>query len=205
MKMALLQPSKPPFTMPPTKKIAGQVSDFNQGLQFGSYDFEDLRHRYNDGVQVMPDQILIYCKESPGSDTKKKYIPRKPDQIVGQGFYHYVAAKLEALARGDSISAKLVLPAQMNQYDVRIYKNRIQDNRIQLAVELDNWLLRLFAPNIEVEYDLSNRRLLWYRGISMVSNKDKKNIQVVTTYDYSQKPSLLTYRVRPGLISTGRR
>jgi hypothetical protein len=176
-----------------SQKIAGQVFDFTQGSQFGSYDFRDERHRYNDGVRVMPDQILIYCKENPKSDTKRKYLPRNSDQIVGQGFYQYVASNLEALARGDSISAKLVLPAQMGQYDVRIYKNRIQGNRIQLVVELDNWFLRLFAPNIEVEFDLNSRRLLWYRGISMVSNKDNKNIEIVTTYDYPQQSSLLAY------------
>jgi hypothetical protein len=92
----------------------------------------------------------------------------------------------------------------MGQYDVRIFKNRIQGNRIQLTVELDNWFLRLFAPSIEVEFDLGNRRLLWYRGISMVSNKNNKNVAVVTTYEYPQQSSLLAYRTRLGLISPGR-
>jgi len=62
-----------------------------------------------------------------------------------------------------------------------------------LTVELDNWLLRLFAPDVEIEYDMKNRRLLRYRGISMVSNSSRKNYEVVTTYDYSQQPSLLAY------------
>lgn len=134
-------------------------------------------------------------KENPEADTKRKYLAKKPDQIVGQGFYQFVAANLDALARGRGISAKLILPAQMNQYDVRIRKRHIQGNRMQLVVELDNWFLRLFTPNVQVEYDLESRRLLWYRGISMVSNKDNKNVEVITTYDYLQKPSLLSSRV----------
>lgn len=180
-----------------TQKIARQVSDFSYGAQFGSYDFIDERHRSNNGVRVMPDRILIYNQKNPKTEAEKKYLPRKSDQIVGQGFYQFVAANLDALARGQSLSAKLVLPAQMGQYDVRISKHRIlQGNRIQLKVELDNWFLRLFSPNVEVEYEIDTRRLLWYKGISMVSNKDNQNVEVVTTYDYSQPPSMLGSRTK---------
>ena len=186
------------------RKIAKQLSDFTHGPQFGSYDFKDERHQYNDGVRVMSDQILLYAKENPAADTQKKYFEKKPDQIVGQGFYQFVAANLEALARGNSISAKLVLPAQMNQYDIRIRKQHIQGNRMQLVVELDNWFLRLFTPNIQVEYDLKNRRLLWYRGISMVADEDNKSVEVVTTYDYHQPPSLLSSRVKQEVNSSKR-
>ena len=187
-----------------TQKIATQVSDFTHGAQFGSYDFTDERHKYNDGVRVMSDRIMIYCKENPEADTKRKYLSKKPDQIVGQGFYQFVAANLDALVRGHSISGKLVLPAQMNQYDVRIKKQHIRGDRIQLAVELDNWFLRLFTPSVKVEYDLDNRRLLWYRGISMVSNKDNKNVAVVTTYEYPQKPAMLGSKSSESVASSQR-
>jgi hypothetical protein len=184
------------------QEIARQVSDFSHGAQFGSFDFIDQRHRINNGARVMPDRILIYSQKNPQTETDKKYLPRKSDQIVGQGFYQYVAANLDALARGQSLSAKLVLPAQMGQYDVRISKQRIQGNRIQLVVELNNWFMRLFAPNVEVEYEMDTRRLMWYRGVSMVSNKEDKNVEVVTTYDYSQQPSMLGLRTKPREISS---
>lgn len=184
------------------QEIARQVSDFSHGAQFGSFDFIDERHRTNNGARVMPDRILIYSQKNPQTETKRKYLPRISDQIVGQGFYHFVAANLDDLARGQSLSAKLVLPAQMGQYDVRISKRRIQGNRIQLVVELNNWFMRLFAPNVEVEYEMDTRRLLWYRGISMVSNKEDKNVEVVTTYDYSQQPSMLGSRTKAREVSS---
>jgi hypothetical protein len=187
-----------------SRKIASQVSEFTHGPQFGSYDFKDERHQYNDGARVMADRILLYAKKEPGADTKRKYLAKKADQIVGQGFYQFVAANLDALAQGRSVSAKLVLPAQMNQYDVKIRKQNLESNRLRLVVELDNWFLRLFTPNVQIEYDLGSRRLLWYRGISMVPNKDNKNVEVVTTYDYLQPPSLLGSRSGQGLISSSR-
>ena len=185
-----------------SRKIASQVSEFSHGPQFGSYDFRDERHQYSDGARVMSDRILLYTKEKPDAETKRTYLAKKSDQIVGQGFYQFVAANLDVLARGRSISAKLVLPAQMNQYEVRIRKQHLEANRLQLVVELDNWFLRLFTPNVQIEYDLASRRLLWYRGISMVPNKNNKNVEVVTTYDYHQPPSMLGSRADQGTASS---
>jgi hypothetical protein len=173
------------------RRIAKQVTDFSQGAQFGSYDFFDDRHQYNDGVRVLQDRILMYRRENPDAEPEEKYIAREPNQIVGQGLYQFVARNIVALARGHCLTAKLVLPVQMGQYDVRISKKKIQGDRIHLTVELNNWFLRMFCQDVEVEYNMNKRRLVLYRGISMVMDKNSKNVPVVTTYHYSDHPPLL--------------
>jgi hypothetical protein len=176
------------------KKIGEQASDFSHGPQFGSYDFKDERLRYNDGARVMSNRILIYCKESPQADIKKKYLKRESNQIVGQGFHQFVLANLDALMQGDVITAKLVLPAHMDQFDIRIFKNKIEDGRLQIRIELDNWFLRLFTPHVEAEYDLDSRRLISYRGFSLIADESGKNLPVTVYYDYSQQSSLASTR-----------
>lgn len=173
-------------------KIGEQISDFSHGPQFGSYDFKDERLQYHDGARVMSDQILIYCKETPQAGTKKKYLRKDSNQIVGQGFHHFIVANLDSLVQGAIIPAKLVLPAHMDQFDIRIYKRKIENGRIQIQIELDNWFLRLFTPHLEAEYDLSSRRLLSYRGFSMISDLSGKTVEVEVSYDYSQQRPLLS-------------
>lgn len=174
------------------KKIGEQVSDFSHGPQFGSYDFKDERLRYHDGARVMSDQILIYCKEAPEAGIKEKYLRKDSNQIVGQGFHQFIVTNLDSLVQGAIISAKLVLPAHMDQFDIRIYKRKIENGRIQIQIELDNWFLRLFTPHLEAEYDLSSRRLLYYRGLSMISDLSGKTVEVEVSYDYSQQRPLLS-------------
>jgi hypothetical protein len=187
------------------RKIGEKVSDFSQGLQFGSYDFKDERLRYHDGVRVMSDRILIYCKETPEVGTKKKYLRRESSQIVGHGFHHFIVANLDSLIGGNVISAKLVLPAQMDQFDIRIYKRKIEDGRIIIQIEIDNWFLRLFTPHVEAEYDLSSRKLLSYQGVSMISDASGRTVQVAITYDYSQKQPLLGSRFKSKVAGLGRK
>ena len=176
------------------KKIGEQVSDFAHGLQYGSYEFVDERLQYYDGARVMSNQILIYCKDGAGEGMKKKYLQKDPRQVVGQGFHYFIVANLDSLARGEVIQAKLVLPAHLEQFDIRIGKHQLSGNRIQVRIELDNWFLRLFTPHVEAEYDINTRRLLSYRGLSMVADESGKPAVVAVFYDYSQQRPLLSSR-----------
>ena len=171
-------------------KIGELVSDFSEGAQFGSYDFIDERLQYNDGALVMADRISIYSKKTPESDRKEKIIQRQSDQIVGQGFYPFIVNNLDKLAKGEVIPAKLVLPAQMDQYDVRIYQKSVENDRIQIRIEMDNWFLRLFAPHVEVDYDINTRQLLSYKGVSVVADASGKTIPVTISYEYTQQSLL---------------
>ena len=182
------------FYDPDYNKIGEQVSDFSHGPQLGSYDFTDERLRYRDGARVMSDQILIYCEETVGDRVREKFIQRDSRQIVGQGFHHFIVANLDSLARGDVISAKLVLPAHLDQFDIRIGKHQMDANRIRVRIEPDNWFLRLFTPHVEAEYDLNTRRLVNYRGLSMISDKSGKTVEVAVSYDYSQQRPMLSSR-----------
>ena len=172
-------------------KIGELTSDFSHGPQMGSYDFKDLRASYRDGAKVTAEQILIYCKEEPEADTQKKVLQRESGQIVGQGFHHFIQANLDVLAKGKIISAKLVLPAQMDQFKVRILKKSLDRDRLQVRIEMDNWFLRLFAPHVEAEYDINTRQLLAYKGVSAISNSSGKTIPVTISYDYSRQSLLV--------------
>ena len=168
------------------KKIGELVSDFSQGSQVGSYDFTDERLQYKDGAKVMPDRILIYSKKTPKSDIKEKTIQRESGQIVGQGFHPFIVRNLDRLAKGEIIPAKLVLPAQMGQYDVRICQNEIENSRIRIRIEMDNWFLRLFAPHVDVVYNIDTRQLLSYKGVSVVADASGSTIPVTVSYEYTQ-------------------
>ncbi len=149
----------------------------------------------------MSNQILIYCKETAGGGIKEKYIQRNSRQIVGQGFHHFIIANLDSLARGDIIPAKLVLPAHLDQFDIRVRKHQMTGNQIQVRIEPDNWFLRLFTPHVEAEYDLNTRRLLYYRGLSMIADKSGKTFEVAVAYDYSQQRPILSARFESTVAS----
>jgi hypothetical protein len=185
-------------------KIGELVSDFMQGSHLASYDFKDERLRYKDGARIMQDKILIYCKEAPDAGVQEKYLRRESGQIVGQGFHPFILDNLDVLANGEVIPVKLVLPAQMDQFNLRIRKYKIENDRIRLRIELDNWFLRLFVPHVEAEYDMSTRQLLSYQGVSVVADESGKTVPVTISYAHSRADLLADFRMEleeSGIVS----
>ena len=165
-------------------KIGELVSEYSFGSQFGSYDFLDRRAQYQDGAKVGLDRIWLFRKQSPEAPLEDKYLVKEDNQIVGQGFHQFIVHNLELIAQGQIFQVLMVLPSRLDQYEFRISKQKIEDDTIFIRLEVDNWLLRLFAPHIDVEYDLRTRHLLRYKGVSNLEDIQGKHKEVTITYSY---------------------
>ena len=165
-------------------KIGELISEYSFGPQFGSYDFRDIRAQYQDGAKVSVDRIWLFRKKSPEADIEDTYISKDDNQIVGQGFHQFIVNNLEQIAQGEIFQVRLVLPSRLDQYEFRIRKKKIEGDTIFIRLEVENWLLRIFAPHIDVDYDLKNRHLLRYEGISNLEDASGKHKKVFITYSY---------------------
>jgi hypothetical protein len=76
------------------------------------------------------------------------------------------------------------LPSRLDQYEFRIRKRKINGDTLYIRLEIDNWLLRMFAPHVDAEYDLKTRHLLRYEGISNLEDAAGKHKKVSITYSY---------------------
>lgn len=165
-------------------KIGELISEYSFGPQFGSYDFTDIRAQYQDGAKVAADRIWLFRKKSPEADIEGTYISKQDNQIVGQGFHQFIVHNLKQIAQGEIFQVRLVLPSRLDQYEFRIRKKKIEGDTIFIRLEVENWLLRIFAPHIDVDYDLKNRHLLRYEGISNLEDASGKHKKVFITYSY---------------------
>ena len=165
-------------------KIGELISEYSFGPQFGSYNFRDIRAQYQDGARVTGDRIWLFRKKNPEADLEDTYIVKEDNQIVGQGFHQFIIHNLEQIAQGEIFQVRLVLPSRLDQYDFRIRKRKIEGDILFIRLEVENWLLRLFAPNIDVDYDLKKRQLIRYEGISNLEDPSGKHKKVTITYSY---------------------
>ena len=165
-------------------KIGELISEYSLGPQFGSYDFRDIRAQHQDGAKVAVDRIRLYRKQSPKDDIEETYLAKEEDQIVGQGFHQFIVHNLEQIAQGEVFHIQLVLPSRLDQYEFRIRKRKINGDTLYIRLEIDNWLLRMFAPHVDAEYDLKTRHLLRYEGISNLEDAAGKHKKVSITYSY---------------------
>ena len=169
---------------PGNRMIGEFVSEYLPSPQFNTYSFRDMRARYEDGVTVEGERLKLFRKNSPEAKPESVYLPIQPNQIVGQGFHHFLRLNLEAVAGGEIFHIKLVLPSRLDYYSFRIRKLKIEDRVLAIRLEIDNWFLRLFAPYVDCEYDMTTKRLVRYTGISNLEDASGSHRKVDIVYTY---------------------
>ena len=166
---------------PGSRMIGEFVSEYLPFPQFNTYSFRDMRAGYEDGVTVDGDRLKLFRKKGA---VESAYLPMQPNQIVGQGFHHFLRLNLEAVAGGEIFHIKLVLPSRLDDYSFRIRKLKVEGRVLAIRLEIDNWFLRLFAPYVDCEYDMTTRRLLRYAGISNLEDASGSHRKVEIVYTY---------------------
>jgi hypothetical protein len=167
------------------RPIGELVSDYSAGVRFGSYEFVDKRARYRDGARVLEDAIVVFRDEAAdNAGVEQSVLPRKDDQIVGQGFHQFIRENLGRIVEGEIFHVKMVLPSRLDQFAFRIRCLQVNGNQATVRLEIDNWLLRFFAPHLDAVYDVDTRHLVRYEGISNLADASGEYKKVTITYTY---------------------
>jgi len=163
---------------PAGEPIAELRTDFSADPFAPSYTFDDLRTGATEAVSVGEREVRL---EARG---RSRTVARPAHLATGQGLDRLVRDRLEALARGESLRVDYAVPGRLDTYEFRVQARRADGDRVRVRVELASFLLRLVAPDLDVEYDRDSGRLLRYRGASNLSFGEGDNPQVEITYAY---------------------
>jgi stearoyl-CoA desaturase (delta-9 desaturase) len=161
--------------------LAELESDYASGPHAPSYVFRDHRTGAAEAVTVDAREVRL---EAGG---RTRSLPRTDRLATGQGLDRLVRDRLGALAAGEELRVRYAIPSRHDAYAFRIRAVGDADGpRLRARVEPASFVLRLFAPDLEVEYDRASGRLLRYRGASNLSfgARDGPHPEVEITYTY---------------------
>ena len=164
--------------------IAVLRTDFARDPFAPSYAFEDLRTGAVEAVAASPGGIELRAGR------RSRVLPlgeATHPLVTGQGLDRLVREKLEALAAGETLFLRYAIPSRLAAYDMRVRGVRRSGETVRVRVEFTEWILRMLAPSLEVEYDRATRRLLRYRGISNLEDERGQSFSVEITYAYPRQ------------------
>ncbi len=120
---------------------------------------------------VAVDSTGIRMEKLADGKWSRKTLPRVDNQAADSGFNAWLVDRLDQLARGDTLSMRLAVVGQLDQYRFRVRPSGrttvAGEPALRLKVEPDS-LLRLLVSPLEVVYGLQSRDLLHYRGVSNI-------------------------------------
>jgi hypothetical protein len=173
---------------PAGKKIGKIVSDYSKNPYAPDYQFKDAKGGTLEAAELVAGGVrLRYLNES-------KVLPRsgpgQPQVVLGQGLHQLTRARMDSLADGKDLVVQFAIPSRLDSYTFRIERLDSSDaNTVRLQIGIDNWVLSLLAPTLEVDYDRKTRRLMSYRGVSNLSGPNGETMKVTIRYQYPPTPS----------------
>lgn len=165
------------YLAPDGKVRATLESRFPVSPYLPDYTFKDGQGPIVEGVRCCaPGSTLEVHHQG-----KTKKLSFKPDWVSGQGFHFFSQESLEKLAAGEQRLLEFLIPSRLEPFSFRIRSGEGTDlarNRVEVVLEVQSWILRLFAPKIRASYDLKTRQLVHYLGPSNLLDA-KGNVQTV--------------------------
>ncbi|HEY7872929.1 MAG TPA: hypothetical protein VIC31_09455 [Rudaea sp.] len=179
------------YTCPDGKPFARKTIHEGSDAQAPDFSMLDARSGYREGVRGKGASREIFVQRAPDQAEKSAPLDLPADGVVDAGFDTYVRRHWDALARGDTLRFKFLVPSKRTFYAFDLARVHGASNAAQLTVRLSlgAWYSFL-APSIDVTYDRHTRRLLRFAGMSNIRDENLKNLNV--RIEFPQAPVAAT-------------
>ncbi len=157
------------YRCPDGSAFARKVVVERAGASTPDFDFVDGRTGYREGVRTTNGKREVYSRKSSTASEKTKVLQIPKLAVIDAGFDAMVRAQWSRLATKDGISAQFLLPSALRFLKVSIQRMQgaPEADVTHLRMKLDTWY-GFAAPDTELDYRTSDRRLLRFKGIGSV-------------------------------------
>jgi len=155
-------------------------SNYARSAYAPDYTFKDLRSGKTEAARKDGSAVVLRF----GDKEKRQSVSADDTVVLGQGMHHFVRLNLDRLSK-QSMSVVFGIPSRLDTYTFRIRPTGTPSNGVvRLRIESDSWVVRAFAPYLEVDYEIATKRLLRYSGVSNIEGPGGETQNVVIVYNY---------------------
>lgn len=154
--------------------------------------FEDFRndHIEKTSLDLKKNHLIIKHSTKSSGETSEKVLDLTKQMVMGQGYHNYIVENLKEFEVDETRTLDFVVPAKKDYYKFNLtylgQKNSKSDI-VTFRLDITNWVLRLFASKIEVDYDPGTKRLMAYRGLTNIENDKGDSQSLNITYEYPEE------------------
>lgn len=173
------------YFTPEQKKFASLVSSFTSSQLLPDSEFTDNRTNKKEITAVAKDNYILTTIDEK-SISKSEKLKITDNMLCGQGYHNYLRNNLTNFKLNEIKEIKFVLPSKRDYYSFDLSLIKITDERKTFKLAITNFILKMFADSIEVDY-ANDGTLLEYRGLSNIQDSDGNNMDVIITLNKVDK------------------
>lgn len=170
------------------KVIATMDTDFKNSVSAPDHVFKNLRAEHVHGIRYSEQNTILFVSDK-GTAEKSKNFPRQFDSkflaVGGQGLFYYLRENFSVVQERKKIPLKFLIPGRLDVYDFELDLKSEKDDVAHIELHIKNWILRIFAPKLDVFYDTKRKRLVSYEGLSNITDERGQTQVVKIAYNYA--------------------
>jgi hypothetical protein len=169
--------------------IADLTSEFSDHPYLPNSDFNDLRNGFSYRVKLT-DEVHIETRAKNDKDwtSVKLKLQTQPPMMTLPGVSLYIQDHIRDFASPQARQEiRFIVPSRGSDYGVTISTDKIEaDGSQKFHVRLQNFMLRLVAPDIDLIVSSKTGQVLSFHGVSNIKDHSGKTAKVDTVYSYGE-------------------
>ncbi len=147
------------------------------------FEFLDARDGYREGVRRAGAKREVYVQANAKAPMRSRALANPANAVIDAGFDAFVRSRWTALAKGEKVTAKFLLPSRQTFLGVAIRKvdaaqaKTAAPDQLRLSMNLDAWY-GFAVPQTTLTYVTSDRWLLRFEGIGTIRDRQGRNQDV---------------------------
>lgn len=164
-------------------KFAEIKSDFSQDLFVPNVSFNDSRFELFENISKDKSTSQIKIERELKKIKNVSYLNTKSASILGQGFHNFIVKNFDNILKAE-VDVFFIITSKSDQFHFKMYLAKKTDKEVIIRGKIDNFFLRAFVKEIELTYSFPEKRLLKFKGLSNLDDKDGNSQNVEILYQY---------------------
>ena len=140
------------------------------------------------GIRYEDNELIMFHKNKNTAEKIKKIDVSSKDKIfvAAQGLNYFIVQNIENLESKESIPFTFLIPGKLDEFNFILKRiNNPTEETLNLELKIKSFWLKLFAPKMLLKYDTLKKRLLYYKGLSNIRDKNGDRQVVEINYSYN--------------------
>lgn len=165
---------------PDKNLLAEKTIDFRKNRIAPDFQLKDFRDGYLEGATLEGDSIRVTARRNEKETVKSRALDVPAPVVVDGGFNEFVLERWNDLLAGKTIQFHFVAPIEQDYFAFQVepVKTLQVDGRKHLRLEMKpvSSLVRLFVGTVQLTYDVEERHLLQFEGMTNLNDAKGKSM-----------------------------
>ena len=171
------------YQTPNTEEFAQKQNQYGENPATPNFNLNDTRYDYSEEVTYSNGKWRVSYSEPDESD---KGTLGSPDYtpVIDAGFDEFVRSEWPKLLEDKTVPFSFAVPSRLEWVNFRLIPLQREEGKLTVEMRLSSRLLSWLLEPVELTYDEKTQRLLTYRGLTNIRDKDGEGIKAEIRYTY---------------------